>query len=204
MFYTHYIQYFKEDGKLVICNLQPTKQDKKADLNIHTYVDDIMKTVMANLGLEIPEYDKSKDPVKLVSLREFPGEDLYIDWTQNEEHAKITKKISDKVHDNYLRRKREEKKRKSEINLNKVSKKLLKREDEEESDLKDEIKPENCDLPASVNIGKDNTHIFNNGSSEVLNGTKLIGNESQDSDLDHLLEDDICEIKEENGGTDET
>jgi len=198
-----YTKKYHEDGKLVICNLQPTKQDKKADLNIHTYVDDIMKTVMANLGLEIPEYDKSKDPVKLVSLREFPGEDLYIDWTQNEEHAKITKKISDKVHDNYLRRKREEKKRKSEINLNKVSKKLLKREDEEESDLKDEIKPENCDLPVSVNNGKVNTHIFNNASSEVLNRTKQIGNESQDSDIDHLLEDDICEIKEENGGTDE-
>ena len=29
----------------MICNLQPTKQDRKADLNIHTYVDDVMRMV---------------------------------------------------------------------------------------------------------------------------------------------------------------
>jgi len=80
----------------------------------------------------------------------------------------------------------------------------LKREDEEESGLKHEIKPEECVSPVSVNNEKVNTHISNNGSSEVLNRTKQIDNESQDSDIDHLLEDDICEIKEENGGTDET
>ena len=45
---------------MVICNLQPTKQDKKADLNIHTYVDDVMRAVMKNLDLEIPDYDPSR------------------------------------------------------------------------------------------------------------------------------------------------
>ena len=72
----------------MICNLQPTKQDRKADLNIHTYVDDVMRMVssvskyfshlpnifliyqiflhqvMENLGLDIPQYDRSLDPVR--------------------------------------------------------------------------------------------------------------------------------------------
>ena len=55
-----YAKKYHEDGRLVICNLQPTKQDKKADLNIHTYVDDVMRAVMKNLDLEIPEYDRAR------------------------------------------------------------------------------------------------------------------------------------------------
>ena len=55
-----YAKKYHEDGRLVICNLQPTKQDKKADLNIHTYVDDVMRAVMKNLDLDIPEYDRSR------------------------------------------------------------------------------------------------------------------------------------------------
>ena len=55
-----YAKKYHEDGRLVICNLQPTKQDKKADLNIHTYVDDVMRAVMKNLDLEIPDYDRSR------------------------------------------------------------------------------------------------------------------------------------------------
>ena len=55
-----YAKKYHEDGRLVICNLQPTKQDKKADLNIHTYVDDVMKAVMGKLGLEIPEFDLTR------------------------------------------------------------------------------------------------------------------------------------------------
>ena len=61
------------NGKLVICNLQPTKhvrlrvlsffaiitgtspQDDQADLLINTYVDNIMEGVMKRLGIEIPE-----------------------------------------------------------------------------------------------------------------------------------------------------
>ena len=55
-----YAKKYHEDGRLVICNLQPTKQDKKADLNIHTYVDDVMRAVMGNLELDIPEYDRAR------------------------------------------------------------------------------------------------------------------------------------------------
>lgn len=55
----------RHGGKVVICNLQPTKNDKKADLLIHTYVDSIFERVLKRLGIEeIPEYDKNSDPVK--------------------------------------------------------------------------------------------------------------------------------------------
>ncbi|XP_065223646.1 NAD-dependent protein deacetylase Sirt6 [Planococcus citri] len=52
------------NGRLVICNLQPTKFDKKADLLIHTYVDDIMTLLMQELGLELPDFDRKLDPSK--------------------------------------------------------------------------------------------------------------------------------------------
>ena len=42
-------------------------QDKKADLCIHTYVDDVMRMLMARLELDIPEYDPVFDPVKQVA-----------------------------------------------------------------------------------------------------------------------------------------
>ena len=123
----------------MICNLQPTKQDKKADLNIHTYVDDVMKMLMKNLGLEIPEYDRSKDPVKRVEGGR--------DWTQDEDHAKDVKKISDIVHDGYLKKRRDERKRKSDLLQLEKKTKMMKREDEDEEDIKTVIVPqriENC------------------------------------------------------------
>lgn len=55
----------KFDGKFVICNLQPTKYDKKADLVISTYVDDVMEKVAKRLGVEIPEYSTEMDPTKV-------------------------------------------------------------------------------------------------------------------------------------------
>lgn len=54
----------KYGGKLVICNLQPTKYDKKADLVISTYVDAIMEKVMKRLGVELPDYTPDDDPTK--------------------------------------------------------------------------------------------------------------------------------------------
>ena len=96
---------YQPNGKLVICNLQPTKQDKKADLCIHTYVDDVMRMLMKRLGLEIPEYDPVFDPVKQVlqttlnfnsnekleycpQVRKkiFPN-GMFLDWTQDAELA---------------------------------------------------------------------------------------------------------------------
>lgn len=46
----------KNKGKMVIVNLQKTKYDKKADVLIHAYVDDVMERVMKGLGLSIPAF----------------------------------------------------------------------------------------------------------------------------------------------------
>ncbi|XP_059468422.1 NAD-dependent protein deacetylase Sirt6 [Neocloeon triangulifer] len=54
----------KRGGRLVVCNLQPTKQDKKADLIINTYVDNIMEGLMRLLDLEFQPFDPSADPTK--------------------------------------------------------------------------------------------------------------------------------------------
>lgn len=51
-------------GKLAICNLQPTKHDKKADLVIPMYVDKIMEKLCKFLGVEIPDYSAEADPTK--------------------------------------------------------------------------------------------------------------------------------------------
>lgn len=39
-------------------------QDKKADLIIHTYVDDILTKVCKRLGIEVTPYDETEDPTK--------------------------------------------------------------------------------------------------------------------------------------------
>ncbi|XP_011202344.2 NAD-dependent protein deacetylase Sirt6 isoform X1 [Bactrocera dorsalis] len=54
----------KYGGKVIICNLQPTKHDKKADLIISTYVDDVLEKICKRLGIEIPTYNASEDPTK--------------------------------------------------------------------------------------------------------------------------------------------
>lgn len=67
-------------GKVVICNLQPTKHDKKADLKISTYVDVIMEKVLKRLGVELPEYSEALDPTK--------QDDCNIDWNIYPEQLK--------------------------------------------------------------------------------------------------------------------
>ncbi|KAK3731474.1 hypothetical protein QZH41_013653 [Actinostola sp. cb2023] len=46
----------KNGGKIVIVNLQKTKHDKKADLKINYFVDDVMKKVLESLNLTLPTY----------------------------------------------------------------------------------------------------------------------------------------------------
>lgn len=46
----------KRHGKLVICNLQQTPYDSKADLVIHTRTDSLMELLMDSLCIEIPTY----------------------------------------------------------------------------------------------------------------------------------------------------
>lgn len=78
----------KYGGKLVICNLQPTKYDKKADLVINGYVDDVMERVMKRLGLEIPEYTGADDPTKDTTTAALVNE-----WTIPVELVKETEKL---------------------------------------------------------------------------------------------------------------
>jgi len=44
-------------GKLVIVNLQKTQYDKKANISIRAYVDDVMMGVLKGLGLNLPKYN---------------------------------------------------------------------------------------------------------------------------------------------------
>lgn len=44
----------------MLCNFQ----DKKADLIIQTYVDDVMEGVCKHLGISIPDYSPNIDPTK--------------------------------------------------------------------------------------------------------------------------------------------
>ncbi|CAH2049497.1 unnamed protein product, partial [Iphiclides podalirius] len=76
----------KYGGKLVICNLQPTKHDNKADLVINYYVDDILEKVMEILGLNIPNYNETDDPTKL-------AESSIIQWTINKNEVMAFEKV---------------------------------------------------------------------------------------------------------------
>lgn len=76
---------------MVICNLQPTKYDKKADLVISTYVDTIMEKVLKRLGVELPAYTPDDDPTKAIFCE--------LEWTIpaellkniNKQYAEFTK-----------------------------------------------------------------------------------------------------------------
>ncbi|KAF2368424.1 Sirtuin family [Trinorchestia longiramus] len=50
-------------GKLVICNLQPTKHDKISDIIINGYVDDVMRELLSLLNITCLEYSMEQDPV---------------------------------------------------------------------------------------------------------------------------------------------
>lgn len=76
----------KYGGKMVICNLQPTKYDKKADLVINGYVDAIIERVMKRLGIEIPEYTGDDDPTKDTAASA-------LEWTIPGEQVKETDKL---------------------------------------------------------------------------------------------------------------
>lgn len=65
---------------MVVCNLQPTKHDKKADLKISTYVDVIMEKVLKRLGVELPAYSAAMDPTK--------QNDCSVDWNIYAEQLK--------------------------------------------------------------------------------------------------------------------
>jgi len=147
---------YQNNSRLVICNLQPTKQDKKADLCIHTYVDDVMRMLMERLELDVPEYDPVFDPVKQVKNKLFPN-GMFLDWTQDAELAGDLQKIGERLHEEYLAGKREERKRK---NLQKLedeavvrSKKMQKRSEEDAFEVKaEESGDDKDDIPLAQRL----------------------------------------------------
>lgn len=93
----------KNGGKLVICNLQPTKYDKKADLVISTYVDTVMEKVLKRLGVELPKFSEANDPTK-----QSPCD---LEWT-------IPPSLVKDIDEQHKRMLKEMKKRKSEESKN--------------------------------------------------------------------------------------
>lgn len=49
---------------LVIVNLQPTKFDKRANLVVHHYIDNVMERLCKKLGVHVDEYNVIADPTK--------------------------------------------------------------------------------------------------------------------------------------------
>lgn len=69
----------RNNGKIVIVNLQPTPKDKKASLVIHGLVDKVIAGVMHFLNLRIPPYIRI-DFVQL-NLSHSPKKNTYVKWT---------------------------------------------------------------------------------------------------------------------------
>ncbi|CAG0917838.1 unnamed protein product [Notodromas monacha] len=61
--------------KLVICNLQKTKFNSKAELVIHAFVDDVMEKLCSLLGVEIMDYNPKLDPFQRL---QFADEDCIL------------------------------------------------------------------------------------------------------------------------------
>ncbi|XP_069511403.1 NAD-dependent protein deacetylase sirtuin-7 isoform X2 [Ambystoma mexicanum] len=61
--------------KLYIVNLQWTPKDDLATLKIHGKCDAVMRLLLDELGLDIPQYDRSKDPIFSLAVPLKPGEE---------------------------------------------------------------------------------------------------------------------------------
>ncbi|XP_041265524.1 NAD-dependent protein deacetylase sirtuin-7 isoform X2 [Onychostruthus taczanowskii] len=61
--------------KLYIVNLQWTPKDDLAALKLHGRCDDVMRLLMAELGLQIPRYDRARDPIFALAEPLRPGEE---------------------------------------------------------------------------------------------------------------------------------
>ena len=121
-----YAKKYHENGKMVVINLQPTKHDKKADLIINTFVDDVMEKLMVELGIDLPGYNLLSDPTRRVRENRSPG---YLEWTQSAAKARKFKALADKLDDEYKLRKKVGKvkragKRKDDLDDNSPEKKI--------------------------------------------------------------------------------
>lgn len=111
-------------GRLVICNLQPTKYDKRADMVISWYVDEIFSLLLEHLDLKCDEYNPELDPVKRLGLNE---------WTILDRNvADMKRKYERHSKNRKLLYEQEQRKRKSEV--------------------KDEVSCKKVELDSTINI----------------------------------------------------
>ncbi|XP_030061031.1 NAD-dependent protein deacetylase sirtuin-7 isoform X2 [Microcaecilia unicolor] len=61
--------------KLYIVNLQWTPKDDLAELKIHGRCDDVLRLLIGELGLQIPAYNRSQDPIFSLAVPLQPGEE---------------------------------------------------------------------------------------------------------------------------------
>ncbi|KAG5879735.1 hypothetical protein JTB14_033337 [Gonioctena quinquepunctata] len=134
-------------GKVVIVNLQPTKHDKKADLIINTFVDDVIVKVMKKLGLEIPEYSLEIDPTK----NHQP--DTVLEWNITKQDIDSIKTKYDKLVKDYKKRKSEE----NTLNVRTKKKRMVKKENFKKEIL---LKKENLDSVDSKTKIEDKDDVF--------------------------------------------
>jgi len=64
----------KNGGKLAIINLQPTKHDKKADMLLHGYCDEVFKQIAQELNVDVPKLEAPVTDICMTSVRKLPPE----------------------------------------------------------------------------------------------------------------------------------
>ena len=172
----------KDKGKLVIINLQPTKQDKKADLLIRAFSDTVMEKLFDRLGAKIPSYNPLHDPVKIMSLTAKTDKTLPIEWTQSSTNAKEIQKLSSAIEDKWKEKRRSEK-----LNSNKAA--FIKR------DLNSENSVNICDTKDNLEqeaITSDRRNIGDKFSQQRANG-QLEGSGVKKAKLSDDEKDHSCE-----------
>jgi len=85
----------KNGGKLVIINLQPTKHDKKADMMLHGYCDEIFKQIAEELELEVPELETPVTDTCFKSVHDLPLEITNPLKKRRKSSSKIKEEIPD-------------------------------------------------------------------------------------------------------------
>lgn len=75
-------------ASLYIVNLQWTPKDENAVLKINGKCDEVMKKIMSHLGLEIPQYNRTKDPIFFHAVKLHDTEQLTTTQPCLEEPAK--------------------------------------------------------------------------------------------------------------------
>ena len=167
----------KSSGKLVIINLQATKHDKKADLIIRNYADQVFELLFEKLGYDVPEYSDELDPVKLLKNETI----AVIDWTQSATLAKEWEKKSSKLESEL----RQQRKLQKLLKLKEPKKELLdetKKDDDkpleqEKNIVKSEVdETKNDDLKVEEENGYENGEE-NNGQSLSEPPTKVLKTE---------------------------